>query len=61
MRKAIIIGTLIFGAVVFQAYAQCKKVHYFCTSQFSKEEQADYYELNNQSKSIVLLKPKELF
>ena len=56
MRKAIILGTLIFGAIVFQAYAQCKKVHYFCTAQFSKEEQADYYTLNNQSKSIVFNK-----
>lgn len=58
MKRAILFGTLFVGFVAFQAYSQCKKTHYFCTSQFTKEQQAEYWDLNNQSKSATFAKGK---
>lgn len=58
MKRGIIIGALVFGFIAFQAYSQCKKTHYFCTSLLDKEKQAEFWNLNNQSKSATFQKGK---
>ncbi len=58
MRKILIATTLLFGIVVFQAYAQCNRTHYLCTSQFSKEERGQFWNINNQSRSATFDKGK---
>lgn len=56
MKKAIFIGSVLMAVVVLQAYAQCNKTHYFCTASLSKEEQAEFWNLNNQSQSAMFAK-----
>lgn len=56
MKKAIILGSLLVVVVVLQAYSQCQKTHYFCTTQLTKEEQAEFWNLNNQSQSAMFAK-----
>lgn len=56
MKRAIILGSLLAVVVVLQAYSQCQKTHYFCTSVLSKEEQAEFWNLNNQSQSAMFAK-----
>lgn len=56
MKKAIILGSLLAVFVVLQAYSQCQKTHYFCTSTLTKEEQAEFWNLNNQSQSAMFAK-----
>lgn len=58
MKRAIILGSVLAVVVVLQAYSQCQKTHYFCTSQLSKEQQAEYWNLNNQSQSAAFAKGK---
>lgn len=58
MKRGLYLGALLVGFIIFQAYSQCKKTHYFCTSQLSKEEQSEYWNLNNQSKSATFAKGK---
>lgn len=58
MKRAIILGVALVGIVAFQAYSQCKKTHYFCTSVLDKEQQQEFYNLNNQSKSATFEKGK---
>lgn len=60
MNKIIIFGTIIFGTIVFNVYAQCRKVYYFCTDEFSKEEKQAYWDLDNQSKSVVFNKGDQM-
>ncbi|MBK7129784.1 MAG: hypothetical protein IPM74_05235 [Crocinitomicaceae bacterium] len=56
MKRAIVLGSALVTFIVFQAYSQCQKTHYFCTAKLSKEEQAEYWNLNNQSQSAVFAK-----
>lgn len=56
MKKAIILGALLAVVVVLQAYSQCQKTHYFCTQSLTKEEQAEFWNLNNQSQSAMFAK-----
>jgi hypothetical protein len=56
MKKALILGSLLTAVIVLQAYSQCQKTHYFCTAQLSKEEQAEFWNLNNQSQSATFAK-----
>jgi hypothetical protein len=56
MKKALILGSLLVVVIVLQAYSQCQKTHYFCTAQLSKEEQAEFWNLNNQSQSATFAK-----
>ena len=58
MKKILFATTLLFGIVVFQAYAQCNRTHYLCTDQFSKEERGEFWNINNQSKSATFDKGK---
>ncbi len=58
MKRALLLTTLFVGFATIQTYAQCKKTHYFCTSQFTKEQQSEYWDLNNQSKSATFAKGK---
>lgn len=58
MKRALIIGALMMGFVAFQAYSQCQKTHYFCTSLLDKEKQAEFWNLNNQSQSATFEKGK---
>ena len=56
MKRAIILASVLTVIVVLQAYSQCQKTHYFCTAQLSKEEQAEFWNLNNQSQSALFAK-----
>lgn len=56
MKRAIILGALLTVIVVLQAYSQCQKTHYFCTSILTKEQQAEFWNLNNQSQSAMFAK-----
>ncbi|MEX1001918.1 MAG: hypothetical protein WDZ35_07375 [Crocinitomicaceae bacterium] len=58
MKKVLIFAALIIGIVAIEAYAQCRKTHYFCTSLLSEEQQKEYWTLNNQSKSALFEKGK---
>lgn len=57
-RTLIATAVLMMGIVAFQAYSQCQKTHYFCTALLDKEQQAEYWNLNNQSKSATFAKGK---
>ena len=59
MRKLLFITAFMIGIVAIQAYSQCRKVHYFCTSLLSEEQQEELWTLNNQSKSAAFEKGKE--
>lgn len=56
MKRALFLSSLLAIVVVLQAYSQCQKTHYFCTTQLSKEEQAEFWNLNNQSQSATFAK-----
>jgi len=56
MKKALFFGFTLAVVVVLQAYSQCQKTHYFCTQQLTKEEQAEFWNLNNQSQSAMFAK-----
>lgn len=56
MKKAVFFGLTLAVVVVLQAYSQCQKTHYFCTQQLTKEEQAEFWNLNNQSQSAMFAK-----
>ncbi|MBD3638586.1 MAG: hypothetical protein HUJ25_14630 [Crocinitomicaceae bacterium] len=58
MKRTFLIGAVVVGIVAFQAYSQCAKTHYFCTSLLSEEQQKEYWSLNNQSKSATFAKGK---
>ena len=58
MKKLIFFGAVLIGIVALEAYAQCRKTHYFCTELLDEEEQKEYYTLNNQSKSATFEKGK---
>jgi hypothetical protein len=59
MKRTIIVGAfLLIGVVAIQAYSQCQKTHYFCTAQLDKEQQAEFWNFNNQSKSANFAKGK---
>ena len=59
MKRAIALITLFLGFTAIQSFAQCKKTHYFCTSQLTKEEQSVFYDLDNQSKSATFAKGED--
>ena len=56
MKRALLLATIMMGTIVLEAYAQCNKTHYFCTGQLTKEQQQEYWNLNNQSKSAAIAK-----
>ena len=58
MKRALIIGVALIGFIAIQAYSQCQKTHYFCTTLLDKEQQAEFWNLNNQSKSATFEKGK---
>lgn len=58
MKKVFFGSILLFGVILFQAYAQCNRTQYLCMAQFSKEEKGDYWNLNNQSRSAAFEKGK---
>jgi hypothetical protein len=58
MKRALFFGGLLLAIVAFEAYAQCNKTHYFCTSLLPEEQQKAFYTLNNQSKSATFAKGK---
>jgi hypothetical protein len=58
MKRALIIGAALMAFVAYEAYAQCTKTHYFCTSQLPEDQQKEFYNLNNQSKSANFAKGK---
>lgn len=58
MKRALFLGAFMMGIVAFQAHSQCKRTHYFCTSLLDKEQQAEFWNLNNQSKSATFEKGK---
>lgn len=59
MKKAALLAVIFMSGIVLEAFAQCSKTHYFCTSTLSKEEQGEYWDLNNQSKSAAVVKGEE--
>ncbi len=56
MKKAIFFGIILVSGIVLEAYAQCTRVHFFCASQLSKEQQQEAWSMNNQSKSAPVAK-----
>lgn len=58
MKRALLVGAALVALVAIEAYSQCQKTHYFCTSLLSDEQQKEYWNLNNQSKSAVFAKGK---
>lgn len=58
MKRALIVGIALIGFIAIQAYSQCQKTHYFCTSLLDKEQQQEFWNLNNQSKSATFEKGK---
>ena len=59
MKRALLLATVLLGGIIVEAYSQCSRTHYFCTSQLSKEEQQEYWNLNNQSKSAAVAKGED--
>ncbi|MFT4600939.1 MAG: hypothetical protein ACI857_001116, partial [Arenicella sp.] len=58
MKRALILGITLVGFIAIQAYSQCQKTHYFCTTLLDKEKQQEFWNLNNQSKSATFEKGK---
>jgi hypothetical protein len=58
MKKALLLGILLTGTIIIQAYAQCSRTHFLCTENFSKEQKAEFWNLNNQSRSATVEKGK---
>lgn len=58
MKRALFLGAALIGMIAIQAYSQCQKTHYFCTQKLTKEQQQEYWNLNNQSKSATFEKGK---
>ena len=58
MKRALYIGGALLALVAYEAYAQCTKTHYFCSSQLPEDQQEEFYSLNNQSKSATFEKGK---
>lgn len=60
MKRIAFLGLILATAVItYTAYSQCQKTHYLCMDSFSKEEAAEYWNLNNQSKSAVFAKGED--
>ncbi|MCB9222787.1 MAG: hypothetical protein R2780_10655 [Crocinitomicaceae bacterium] len=58
MKRALLIGGALLAVVAYEAYAQCSKTHYFCSSQLPEEQKEEFYTLNNQSQSATFAKGK---
>ncbi len=59
MKKVALAGVILFGAILFQGYAQCGKTQYLCLNQFSKkEDKGAFWNINNQSRSAAFEKGK---
>ena len=60
MKRAILLGLIFLGGIFLEAYAQCTRIHYFCSGQLSEEEQKEQlWSINNQSKSAPVAKGQE--